>query len=337
MHVEESTPDGARVWVHANGGTRQFYMPTQELDIQSESGHRIIDTRSRYRLRESRTHDRFTLLGRSMRLSATRRRGKTLSVFCLSKPLSETRASQTFDLSAVEDRKGSESINDQWSIVNNRRAFKCKERSICIYLYWFLESFIEIENENNYIRLFSFCILFCIFTDGKEQETIAVYVRGVENLTKYPEDRSLFEIAVFKFSLRTDIFLRASHSRHVPETVFSPLSRHKLAHTYDAFSHVRCLPTRGTSGKVLILCILPKDILRTLRLRNARFVQPIFERDFETRRRERERMRSINVCLSAPLAVNARNISRKTTNGILRLKMIKGKHKPTSSLAAKIA
>lgn len=39
-----------------SGGTRQFYMPTQELDIQSESGHMIIDTPGRYRL-----HGRLTL------------------------------------------------------------------------------------------------------------------------------------------------------------------------------------------------------------------------------------------------------------------------------------
>lgn len=39
-----------------SGGTRQFYMPTQELDIQSESGHKIIDTPGRYRL-----HGRLTL------------------------------------------------------------------------------------------------------------------------------------------------------------------------------------------------------------------------------------------------------------------------------------
>lgn len=39
-----------------SGGTRQFYMPTQELDIQSESGHKIIDTPGCYRL-----HGRLTL------------------------------------------------------------------------------------------------------------------------------------------------------------------------------------------------------------------------------------------------------------------------------------
>ncbi|CAL1681457.1 unnamed protein product [Lasius platythorax] len=128
----------------------EFYMPTQELDIQSESGHRIIDTPGRYRLPPSPVlrsplvfSCRCLVEGKDSYGRSTRSFLTTRSEEKKSETAGEARA-QTFDLFAVKERRGSErtarcgfqsfptALDDENRAIE--RVFSCYSPRICSHL-----------------------------------------------------------------------------------------------------------------------------------------------------------------------------------------------------------